>query len=63
MNAVPVVYKDGMMDMVGSAVLQRLIDTNDIIKFQRSEGWVYPGIDPVRHSRSSFYDGPERRSV
>lgn len=62
MDAVPVVYEDGMMDMVDPAVLQRLIDKDDIIKFQRSEGWAYPGIDPVRHLGNSFYDGPERRS-
>ena len=61
MNEVAVVYQDGMMDMVQPQILQKLIEKDDIVKFQRTDGWVYPGIDPVRRLLSSLYQGPERR--
>lgn len=63
MKQVPVVYQDGMMDMVDAAQLQQLIETDEIVKFQRGDSWVYPGIDPVRHTVSTNYRGPERRMV
>ena len=61
MKEIAVVYQDGMMDMVEPTILQRLIDADEIVKFQRSEGWIYPGIDPVRQSTNGEYRGPERR--
>ncbi len=61
MKEVPVVYQDGMMDMVEPEVLQGLIEGDEIVKFQRTDGWVYPGIDPVRRYDRSNYQGPERR--
>lgn len=61
MKEVAVVYQDGMMDMVRPKVLQNLIENDDIVKFQRSDGWVYPGIDPIRRMRNATYSGPERR--
>lgn len=61
MREVSVVYQDGMMDMVKPSVLQRLINNDEIVKFQRSSGWVYPEIDPVRSQTSSGYQGTERR--
>ena len=61
MRDVSVVYQDGMMGMVNPSRLQRLIDNDDIIKFQRANGWVYPEIDPVRSLAPSGYQGAERR--
>ena len=61
MKEVTVVYQDGMMDLVAPTRLQKLISTDEIVKFQRSDGWVYPGIDPVRRFARSSYQGPERR--
>ncbi len=63
MNEISVVYQDGMMDMVTAPVLQDLIENNEIVKFQRADGWVYPGIDPVRRQSHSGYSGPERRQL
>lgn len=63
MKEVPVVYQDGMMDMVETQVLQDLIEKDDIVKFQRSDGWVYPGIDPVRRFAHRTYQGAERRMI
>ena len=61
MRDVAVVYQDGMMDMVEPQYLQGLIEEDKIVKFQRTDGWVYPGIDPVRRFARSSYQGPERR--
>lgn len=61
MQTVPVVYPDGMMDVVDSLSLQVLIEEDTIIKFQRADGWVYVGIDPVRVQGHDNYQGPERR--
>ncbi|MCK4503365.1 MAG: hypothetical protein KAU22_10045 [Desulfuromonadales bacterium] len=58
---ISIVYQDGMMDMVSPLKLQKLINHDGIIKFQRSDGWVYPEIDPVRNLSDSSYRGPERR--
>ena len=63
MKEVPVVYQDGMMDMVESNSLQTLIETDEIVKFQRTDGWVYPGIDPVRRFPRRSYQGTERRGI
>ncbi len=61
MKEVPVVYQDGMMDMVEPQILQNLIENAKIVKFQRTDGWVYPGKDPVRSVVNPGYLGPERR--
>ena len=61
MKEVTVVYQDGMMDMVETQMLQDLIEKDSIVKFQRADGWVYPGIDPVRRFAHRNYKGPERR--
>ncbi len=61
MQEISVVYADGMMDMVPASQLQSLIDGEDIIKFQRQDGWVYLGVDPVRIRPAVAYRGPERR--
>ena len=38
MREVSVIYQDGMMDMVKPQKLQGLIESDEIIKFQRSDG-------------------------
>jgi hypothetical protein len=63
MKEVSVVYQDGMMDMVEPEVLQSLIQNEDIVKFQRADGWAYPGIDQVRRMIRSGYQGSERRML
>jgi len=63
MREVSVVYPDGMMGMVKPRVLQGLIERDGIVKFQRSDGWVYPEIDPVRRLDRSAYHGTERRLI
>jgi hypothetical protein len=61
MKEISVVYQDGMMGAVESQVLQELIERDEIVKFHRSEGWVYPGVDPIRGVADGSYQGPDRR--
>ncbi len=43
MKEVSIVYQDGMMDMVDPTILQRLIETDEIVKFQRfNRQWTDP---------------------
>ena len=63
MNEITVVYEDGIMGCVPVYGLQKLIDNDVIVKFQRQDGWVYPGLDPVRRRSHSSYNGPERRNL
>ncbi|MSN26451.1 MAG: hypothetical protein GJV46_11365 [Geobacter sp.] len=44
-------YPDGRNDYVKGFVLDKLIESNEIIKFKRSSGWVTLGVDPVRTTR------------
>jgi hypothetical protein len=58
-----VVYKDGMMGVVYPENLQELIELNEIIKFERSDGWVYLTIDPVRRTDVNSHRDVERRRM
>ena len=58
-----VVYPDGALGVVYPEELQSLIESREIIKFQRSDGWVYLTIDPVRsHQNAEFPDTDRRRA-
>jgi hypothetical protein len=43
-----VMYKDGTYDLVKDIVLDKLINTEKILKFFRSGHWVVIGHEPVR---------------
>lgn len=64
---IDVIMKDGTYHHFTPRVLDVLIETNRVMKFRRSNGWVTVGVDPVRiRSRGEFnsqngYHGPERR--
>ncbi len=53
-------YKNDNYDTVAHFLLDELISSNKIKKFLRSEGWVIPGINPIRVI-GPRYDGIERR--
>lgn len=57
-----VIYTDGSHDMVKPDMLDRLIFSGKVKKFQRANGWTTVGIDQVRGSGGS-YNGPDRRKV
>jgi hypothetical protein len=45
---VRVMYRDGTYDIVKDIVLDRLIQTKEILKLYRSGHWAIIGRDPVR---------------
>jgi hypothetical protein len=48
MNIIRVVYDDDRYDYVTNEMLDNLLETNRITKFQRATGWVTVGVDPIR---------------
>ena len=64
---IDVILKDGTYHHFTPRVLDVLLDTNRVMKFRRTSGWVTVGMDPVRmKSKPDFngtgsYQGPERR--
>ncbi len=60
---VKVKYPDGAIEFVRPSFLQYLIETAKIREFERKDGWVVVGVDPVRCSRPKIYSGPERRKI
>jgi hypothetical protein len=56
-------YDDNRYDMLKDVRLEEMITSKQITRFQRSDGWVTIGIDPVRGTKTDFtYSGPERRN-
>ena len=51
----------GYYDYVKPQMLDRLIETEEIISFYRASGPVVLGVDPVRRSLNTAYAGGERR--
>ncbi len=56
-----VLYNDNRYDYVQDSRLDELISSGIIKQFQRSDGWVMVGQDPVRGMGNVMYNGPERR--
>ncbi len=59
---IEVVHKDYSDEMVEDYLLGSLIDSNKIIAFRRSDGWVVIGLDSIR-VKHTVYFGEERRKV
>jgi hypothetical protein len=57
-----VMYKDKTHDYVKDTLLDNYLKMGKVAKFQRSTSWVTIGIDPIRTSKRSTYNGPERRA-
>lgn len=60
-SKIKVVYTNGVQDRISPALLNSLIDSRLIDQFERVDGWVRVGIDPVRGMGGVSYDGSERR--
>jgi hypothetical protein len=56
-----VMREAGYYDYVKPQLLDRLIETEQIISFYRNSGVVVLGVDTVRSSRKNHYAGDERR--
>lgn len=61
---VQVHWTNNTYDYVKDFMLDDLIAAGVVKRFLRSSGWVTIGVDPIRSvTRSSEYDGRERRSM
>jgi hypothetical protein len=47
-----VAYSDNSYDYVPDTVLDKLIESKKIVKFERVTGWATIGVDPVRKASS-----------
>lgn len=56
-------YVDERFDMVRPEILDRLLEAGKVREFQRSDGWVMPGIGNLRRRNGNSYSGPERRTL
>ncbi len=56
-----VMRNKGYYDYVKPQLLDRLIESEEIISFYRNSGVVVLGIDSVRSSQKAPYIGSERR--
>lgn len=62
---IDVILADGTYHHFSPSVLNVLIQSQRVLKFKRTNGWVTIGIDPVRQANpedvNGDYQGPERR--
>lgn len=58
---IKVVYRNGVRDKIGPSLLPALIDAREVVQFQRTDGWVTVGIDPIRGMGGPPYLGDDRR--
>jgi hypothetical protein len=57
---IQVKYPDNSYDYVKKNILDLFIESNKIVEFKRSSGWVKIGIDPIRKiKRDSTYIYPD----
>ncbi len=57
---ISVIYKNGVKDRISPALLDALLDAEQVDRFQRADGWVKVGADPLR-GLGGHYAGAERR--
>lgn len=57
-----VVYKNGVKDRISPALLNTLLASRQVRKFERRDGWAQVGTDPIRATGRADYSGEERRA-
>ena len=63
-DLVRVELKDGTVCRMAKKAFNIFLSLNEVVGFERSDGWVRIDQDPVRDMASSrTYKGPERRRV
>ncbi|BCR05094.1 hypothetical protein DESUT3_21630 [Desulfuromonas versatilis] len=60
---IKVLFKNGKQERVTPKYLDHLINLQQVARFERTEGWITPGLDPTRAMKSKPYRGRERRTT
>jgi hypothetical protein len=58
-----VLHNEGYYDYVNQQMLDRLIETEEIVSFYRQSGVAVLGVHALRSPRKQGYAGQERRST
>ncbi len=59
---ISVILKDGKPDNIPTSLLGMMIASGEVMQFQRDNGWVTVGKDPIRGEVANYaYYGPEKR--
>jgi len=61
-SSIRVLYRSGRTDYVSPSQLDKLLADKELLSFQRKDGIVSIGRDPVRCFTKADYQGPERRT-
>ena len=56
-----IVYRTGEEDMVSPKFLDILLFLDQVQMFERTDGWVVVGVDPLRKPSSSHVPDADRR--
>jgi hypothetical protein len=57
---IKVMYQNGKVGEIEPCLLDGLIHSHTIKKFQRSGKWVTIGVDPIREVREDYLEVPKR---
>jgi hypothetical protein len=60
-NKINVVYTNGVTEQINSSLLDTLIASKRVNRFERADGWVEVGIDVIRGMGGPGYVGGDRR--
>ena len=53
---------DGCICRMAVKAFNLFLEQDKVARFERSDGWVTVGVDPLRGmSTAGYYNGPERR--
>jgi len=56
-----IVYRTGEEDLVSPKFLDILLYLNQVQMFQRTDGWVVVGVDPLRSPQPGTFSGTNQR--
>lgn len=61
---ITVVYQDGKQDLVDPLLLNKLLASDKVKRFLRSDGWAVVGVSPMRKNDTTYKSYEvERRGI
>jgi hypothetical protein len=55
-KVIHVAYSDKSYDYVPDTLFEKMIESNKIVKFERTTGWATVGVDPIRKASDENSD-------